>query len=104
MLGLRERQRAVLIDKVPDLANIAAGALIFGQLLGEGPISPVIALTATLDHPSTPVDTGTALPYLWHWLYFLPMHRVTFVLYSGFELLDTSDRFRSSTAPIAFWG
>jgi len=37
--------------------------------------TPVIALTATLDHPSTPVDTGTALPYLWHWLYFLPMHR-----------------------------
>ena len=37
--------------------------------------TPVIALTATLDHPSTPVETGTALPYLWHWLYFLPMHR-----------------------------
>lgn len=37
--------------------------------------TPVIALTATLDHPSTPVETGSALPYLWHWLYFLPMHR-----------------------------
>jgi 3-methylfumaryl-CoA hydratase len=37
--------------------------------------TPVVALTATLDHPSTPVETGTALPYLWHWLYFLPMHR-----------------------------
>ena len=37
--------------------------------------TPVIALTATLDHPSMPVETGTTLPYLWHWLYFLPMHR-----------------------------
>ena len=37
--------------------------------------TPVMALTATLDHPATPVDTGTALPPLWHWLYFLPMHR-----------------------------
>lgn len=37
--------------------------------------TPVIALTATLDHPSVPVETGTTLPYLWHWLYFLPMHR-----------------------------
>jgi len=37
--------------------------------------TPVVALTATLDHPATPVDTGTALPPLWHWLYFLPMHR-----------------------------
>jgi 3-methylfumaryl-CoA hydratase len=37
--------------------------------------TPVVALTATLDHPATPVDIGTALPPLWHWLYFLPMHR-----------------------------
>jgi 3-methylfumaryl-CoA hydratase len=37
--------------------------------------TPVIALTATLDHPSTAVENGTTLPYLWHWLYFLPMHR-----------------------------
>ncbi|WP_372524432.1 MaoC family dehydratase N-terminal domain-containing protein [Piscinibacter sp.] len=37
--------------------------------------TPVVALTATLDHPATPVDAGTPLPPLWHWLYFLPMHR-----------------------------
>ena len=37
--------------------------------------TPVVALTATLDHPAAPVATGTALPPLWHWLYFLPMHR-----------------------------
>ena len=37
--------------------------------------TPVVALTATLDHPAAPADTGSALPPLWHWLYFLPMHR-----------------------------
>ena len=37
--------------------------------------TPVIALTATLDHPRTAAATGSRLPPLWHWLYFLPMHR-----------------------------
>ena len=37
--------------------------------------TPVVALTATLDHPPLAIESGTALPPLWHWLYFLPMHR-----------------------------
>jgi 3-methylfumaryl-CoA hydratase len=37
--------------------------------------APVTALTATLDHPASVATPGTALPPLWHWLYFLPMHR-----------------------------
>jgi 3-methylfumaryl-CoA hydratase len=37
--------------------------------------TPVIALTATLDHPSAGDVMGTTLPPLWHWLYFLPTHR-----------------------------
>ncbi len=37
--------------------------------------TPVKALTATLDHPAAPVVEGTVLPPLWHWLYFLPIHR-----------------------------
>jgi 3-methylfumaryl-CoA hydratase len=37
--------------------------------------TPVAALTATLDHPPSTLDKGTALPPLWHWLYFLPLHR-----------------------------
>ena len=37
--------------------------------------TPVAALTATLDHPAASIDTGMALPPLWHWLYFLPLHR-----------------------------
>ncbi|HET9646259.1 MAG TPA: MaoC family dehydratase N-terminal domain-containing protein [Burkholderiaceae bacterium] len=37
--------------------------------------TPVRALNATLDHPPLPVDNGTLLPPLWHWLYFLPLHR-----------------------------
>lgn len=37
--------------------------------------TPVLALEATLDHPERPVPPGTPLPPLWHWLYFLPLHR-----------------------------
>ena len=37
--------------------------------------TPVKALNATLDHPSMAVVPGTPLPPLWHWLYFLPLHR-----------------------------
>ena len=36
--------------------------------------TPVLALTATLDHPPAAVSAGMPLPPLWHWLYFLPMH------------------------------
>ena len=37
--------------------------------------TPVLALAATLDHPAAAVTAGDVLPALWHWLYFLPMHR-----------------------------
>ena len=37
--------------------------------------TPVRALAATLDHTVAPVPDGTPLPPLWHWLYFLPVHR-----------------------------
>ncbi len=37
--------------------------------------APLRGLTATLDHPAAPVERGMPLPPLWHWLYFLPMHR-----------------------------
>jgi 3-methylfumaryl-CoA hydratase len=37
--------------------------------------TPVQALAATLDHEPTTVLEGTPLPPLWHWLYFLPLHR-----------------------------
>jgi len=37
----------------------------------------VRALAATLDHPDAPVPEGTPLPPLWHWLFFLPLHRAS---------------------------
>ncbi len=37
--------------------------------------TPAAALAATLDHAETPWAAGTPLPPLWHWLYFLPLHR-----------------------------
>ena len=37
--------------------------------------APVRGLSATLDRDDAPPVPGTALPPLWHWLYFLPQHR-----------------------------
>lgn len=37
--------------------------------------TPVNALNATLDHEAASAADGAALPPLWHWLYFLPLHR-----------------------------
>jgi 3-methylfumaryl-CoA hydratase len=35
--------------------------------------TPVAALSATLDRDDAPPAAGTALPPLWHWLFFLPL-------------------------------
>jgi 3-methylfumaryl-CoA hydratase len=37
--------------------------------------TPASALAATLDHAERAWLAGDALPPLWHWLYFLPLHR-----------------------------
>jgi 3-methylfumaryl-CoA hydratase len=37
--------------------------------------TPCAALAATLDRPAERPPAGTPLPALWHWLYFLPLHR-----------------------------
>lgn len=37
--------------------------------------APVRGLSATLDRDDPAPLSGTALPPLWHWLYFLPQHR-----------------------------
>jgi 3-methylfumaryl-CoA hydratase len=36
---------------------------------------PIAALSATLDRDDPPPKPGDPLPPLWHWLYFLPLHR-----------------------------
>ncbi len=37
--------------------------------------TPYAALSATFDRPAEQPASGVALPALWHWLYFLPLHR-----------------------------
>lgn len=37
--------------------------------------TPYAALSATFDRPAERPPVGTPLPALWHWLYFLPLHR-----------------------------
>ncbi len=48
MLGLRQAQRTVLAEKIPDLANLAAGGLIFGQFVGGQPFSPTVAMVGVI--------------------------------------------------------
>ena len=49
MVELTHGQRAVLIDKLPDIANVAAGALVFGQFLSDRAFSlPLAAFGAVL--------------------------------------------------------
>jgi hypothetical protein len=43
MLQLSEAQRRVVIDKVPDMANVTAGAMVFGQFLADRPFSLMLA-------------------------------------------------------------
>jgi hypothetical protein len=42
---LNRQQRRVFIEKVPDVANVAVGALFFGQFLGDRPFSFLAALS-----------------------------------------------------------
>jgi len=39
MLRLKPRQRAVLVEKVRDVANIGVGVLVFGPFVGAEPAS-----------------------------------------------------------------
>jgi hypothetical protein len=44
MLRLNPRQRDVLIEKMPDVANLAAGSMFLGQFLTERPFSVALAV------------------------------------------------------------
>ena len=46
MIGLNREQRRTLADKLPDMANVAVGALVFGQFLGDRIFSPALAASA----------------------------------------------------------
>lgn len=44
MVGLTSEQRRMLMDKLPDAGNLALGAFVFGQYLGDRPVSlPLVA-------------------------------------------------------------
>ena len=45
MLQLTNRQRTVLIEHLPDAANVAVGGMFFGQFVADRPFSWVVALT-----------------------------------------------------------
>ncbi len=55
-----------------DLASWIGRSEVMRDTIGA---TPITALNATLDHAPLAVGPGMALPPLWHWLYFLPLHR-----------------------------
>lgn len=58
-----------------DLAHLQQWIGRTEQLDDQITVTPVVALSATLDREDPAPRAGDALPPLWHWLYFLPMHR-----------------------------
>ena len=44
MIRLKPAHRRILIAHVPELANVAAGSLLFGQFLTDRPYSLVLAV------------------------------------------------------------
>ena len=44
MLRLTKERRAILAEKFGDLANLAVGALVFGQAIGQEVFSPWVAV------------------------------------------------------------
>jgi 3-methylfumaryl-CoA hydratase len=59
-------------DAPTDLAAWIGRSETVHDLIGP---TPVAALSATLDYAAPVVGPGEPLPPLWHWLYFLPLHR-----------------------------
>ena len=45
MLRLKPRQREMLADKLPDLANVGAALFVLGQLVGQQPLSLPLFVT-----------------------------------------------------------
>jgi 3-methylfumaryl-CoA hydratase len=59
----------------PSLAHLQEWVGRTETLTDEVTAVPVRALSATLDLPPPDLSQRMALPPLWHWLYFLPLHR-----------------------------
>lgn len=51
MVRWRAGQRRMLVDKLPDAANLALGALVFGQVLGDDAFSIGIAVLGVVTGP-----------------------------------------------------
>ena len=48
MLRWSQSQRELLAETIRDVANIAAGAMVFGQFLSDAEFSPILTVTGIL--------------------------------------------------------
>lgn len=59
-------------DLLPQLQQWSGRTETLSDLITPAPLR---AMAATLDRNDPDPQTGTPLPFLWHWLFFLPHHR-----------------------------
>ena len=70
---MRDRLRGNALDTAtPDLSTWIGPEEVAHDVVTA---TPYAALSATLDRDPARPPAGTPLPALWHWLYFLPVHR-----------------------------
>jgi len=64
---------------VMDIAHLQQWTGRTEQVQDQVTLTPMTALAAMLDRDDPPAAPGDDLPPLWHWLYFLPVHRQSLV-------------------------
>ena len=69
------RQSIMVESSVLDIASLQAWVGRTESRSDEVTAAPMAALSATLDREDPWPKAGDPLPPLWHWLYFLPVHR-----------------------------
>ncbi|SEJ90100.1 FAS1-like dehydratase domain-containing protein [Paraburkholderia diazotrophica] len=68
---------------VMDIAHLQQWTGRTEQVHDQVTLTPMTALGAMLDRDDPPAAPGDDLPPLWHWLYFLPVHRQSMVEADG---------------------
>ncbi|MCP3725752.1 MaoC family dehydratase N-terminal domain-containing protein [Paraburkholderia sp. CNPSo 3272] len=64
---------------VIDIAHLQQWTGRTEEVRDQVTLTPMAALAAMLDRDDPPAAAGDDLPPLWHWLYFLPVHRQSMV-------------------------
>ena len=76
-----------MIEATLDIAHLKTWEGRSARLVEQIAPFPANALAATLDRDDPAYGAGTALPPLWHWMHFLPVHKLEDCGYDGHAAL-----------------